>query len=270
MDFTNDADMIWINTNNRISLKVFALYYELFKNITEYSELDIDKEEFKKVYYLAFFKYLKNIDRNITDYNKIFDGFLNCFSTYYDNNEFKEIVNLYKEDVNNIDDSFPWINIINNLNLSYENKVCINILISDYLANTFSTLNGIYNEIDRDIVFDNISSNVLNFINNDNIQNFDVNIFRDKLLYFNKKNINSLINEGIFDINNIDIDVSYLDKDEFKILIHYIKTNLIGGVYNPIIGYKEKTNDNELKMSKLKYMFKSKSLVKKVNKYMNN
>ena len=48
MDFTNDADMIWLNTNNKDSFIIFGLYYELFKNITEYSDLDIDREEFKK------------------------------------------------------------------------------------------------------------------------------------------------------------------------------------------------------------------------------
>lgn len=272
MDFINDANNIWLNTNNKVSFKLFSLYYELFKNINEYS--DLEAEEFGYIYYKVysetFLKYLKNIDKSINNYDIIFNEFLDYFSKFYDNDEFKEIVILFKQDVNDIDNSFPWINIINNLNLSYENKVSLNILISDYLANTFSTLNGLYNEIDRDIIFDNISSNVLNFINNDNIKDFDINIFHDKLLYLNKTTIDNLIKENIFNINNIDIDVSYLDKDEFRILIHYIKTNLIGGVYNPIIGYKEKRNTKELKMSKLKYLIKSKSLFKKMNKYMNN
>lgn len=107
MDFTNDADMIWLNTNNKDSFIIFGLYYELFKNITEYSDLDIDREEFKKVYYLALFKYLKKIDRDINDYKVIFDGFLDYFSNYYQNNEFKEIINLYKNDVEDIDNAFP-------------------------------------------------------------------------------------------------------------------------------------------------------------------
>ena len=267
MDFTNDADMIWLNTNNKDSFIIFGLYYELFKNITEYSELDIDREEFKKVYYLALFKYLKKIDRDINDYKVIFDGFLDYFSNYYQNNEFKEIINLYKNDVENINDAFPWINIINKLGLSYVNKVPMNIVISDYLSTSFGTLNAFYSEEDRDKIFEKISSNIFDYITDIDTRNFDINLFSEQLLYINKSNLDNLIDNNIFDINDLDIDVSNLDKDELKIFIHYIRIGLIGGMYDPVIGYKGKRSNNDLKMSKLRYSVKSKSLHKKMNKY---
>ena len=49
MNFDNEKDIIWLKTNNRISLIVFGLYYEVVKNICFYRNTEISYDIFKKI-----------------------------------------------------------------------------------------------------------------------------------------------------------------------------------------------------------------------------
>ena len=61
MNFDNEKDIIWLKTNNRISLIVFGLYYEVVKNICFYRNTEISYDIFKKVLSNCFIDYLSNI-----------------------------------------------------------------------------------------------------------------------------------------------------------------------------------------------------------------
>ena len=89
-------------------------------------------------------------------------------------------VNSFKEDVNNIDEIFPWINIINKLDLSYYNKSELNRIISNYLSYTFDTLNTFYDEDTMINTQELIINNVTNYLSNIDSNSFSFELFNNE------------------------------------------------------------------------------------------
>lgn len=142
MNFDNEKDIIWLKTNNRISLIVFGLYYEVVKNICFYRNTEISYDIFKKVLSNCFIDYLSNI-KNKDNYEEILNNFLDYFTSFCEDEESMEIILNYKKDVINMDEEFPWINIINNLKISYDDKANLLMLVSDYLSSLHSYLKNV-------------------------------------------------------------------------------------------------------------------------------
>ena len=276
MNFDKEKDIIWLKTNNKISLIVFGLYYEVVKNICFYRNTDISYDILKKVLSNSFIDYLSNI-KNKDNYEEILNNFLDYFTSFCEDEESMEIILNYKKDVINMNEEFPWINIINNLKISYDDKVNLLMLVSDYLSSLHSYLNGYYSEEVRDKVFSYIVDNVFNYISNINVFNYDKENYLKDLLLNNKKCINELIDKKIFDINSININeneecyklISSLNKKELKLFIHGIKLSIISGDYDPNIVYSLNEKLKEVKMNNLTYIIYSMSLYNKVCKYYN-
>lgn len=276
----NVRNNIWNNANMKEADIIFGLYYE-FHNSIVYNGIVKHDVVFGRVLDKKFIDYINSNDIENIGYKELFNNFIDHILNEFNIEESDNIlsakrifmidVNSFKEDVNNIDEIFPWINIINKLDLSYYNKSELNRIISNYLSYTFDTLNTFYDEDTMINIQELIINNVTNYLSNINGDSFSFELFNNEFYDNNRNFINSLIKDNKFDIlnlNNNDEDVNYikkiLNKDEYKIFIGLIRESLIYGDSDKLETDSFTYVNSDLKMSKFKFYYRLKSLSSKL------
>lgn len=276
----NVRNSIWSNANMKEADIIFGLYYE-FHNSVVYNGIVKHDVVFGRALDKKFIDYINSNDIENIGYKELFNSFIDYILNEFNIEESDNIlsakrifmidVNSFKEDVNNIDEIFPWINIINKLDLSYYNKSELNRIISNYLSYTFDTLNTFYDEDTMINIQELIINNVTNYLSNINGDSFSFELFNNEFYDNNRRFINSLIKDNKFDIlnlNNNDEDVNYikkiLNKDEYKIFIGLIRESLIYGDSDKLETDSFTYVNSDLKMSKFKFYYRLKSLSSKL------
>lgn len=276
----NVRNNIWNNANMKEADIIFGLYYE-FHNSIVYNGIVKHDVVFGRVLDKKFIDYINSNDIENIGYKELFNNFIDHILNEFNIEESDNIlsakrifmidVNSFKEDVNNIDEIFPWINIINKLDLSYYNKSELNRIISNYLSYTFDILNTFYDEDTMINIQELIINNVTNYLSNINGDSFSFELFNNEFYDNNRRFINSLIKDNKFDIlnlNNNDEDVNYikkiLNKDEYKIFIGLIRESLIYGDSDKLETDSFTYVNSDLKMSKFKFYYRLKSLSSKL------
>lgn len=276
----NVRNSIWSNANMKEADIIFGLYYE-FHNSIVYNGIVKHDVVFGRALDKKFIDYINSNDIENIGYKELFNNFIDHILSEFNIEESDNIlsakrifmidVNSFKEDVNNIDEIFPWINIINKLDLSYYNKSELNRIISNYLSYTFDTLNTFYDEDTMINIQELIVNNVTNYLSNIDSNFFSFELFNKEFYDNNRNFINSLIKDNKFDIlnlNNNDEDVNYikkiLNKDEYKIFIGLIRESLIYGDSDKLETDSFTYVNSDLKMSKLKFYYRLKSLSSKL------
>lgn len=276
----NVRNNIWNNANMKEADIIFGLYYE-FHNSIVYNGIVKHDVVFGRALDKKFIDYINSNDIENIGYKELFNNFIDHILNEFNIEESDNIlsakrifmidVNSFKEDVNNIDEIFPWINIINKLDLSYYNKSELNRIISNYLSYTFDILNTFYDEDTMINIQELIINNVTNYLSNINGDSFSFELFNNEFYDNNRNFINYLIKDNKFDIlnlNNNDEDVNYikkiLNKDEYKIFIGLIRESLIYGDSDKLEIDSFTYVNNDLKMSKFKFYYRLKSLSSKL------
>lgn len=276
----NVRNNIWNNVNMKEADIIFGLYYE-FHNSVVYNGIVKHDVVFGRALDKKFIDYINSNDIENIGYKELFNNFIDHILNEFDIEESDNIlsakrifmidVNSFKEDVNNIDEIFPWINIINKLDLSYYNKSELNRIISNYLSYTFDILNTFYDEDTMINIQELIINNVTNYLSNINGDSFSFELFNNEFYDNNRNFINSLIKDNKFDIlnlNNSDEDVNYikkiLNKDEYKIFIGLIRESLIYGDSDKLETDSFTYVNSDLKMNKLNFYYRLKSLSSKL------
>ena len=276
----NVRNNIWNNANMKEADIIFGLYYE-FHNSIVYNGIVKHDVVFGRALDKKFIDYINSNDIENIGYKELFNSFIDYILNEFNIEESDNIlsakrifmidVNSFREDVNNIDEIFPWINIINKLDLSYYNKSELNRIISNYLSYTFDTLNTFYDEDTMINIQELIINNVTNYLSNINGDSFSFELFNNEFYDNNRRFINSLIKDNKFDIlnlNNSDEDVNYikkiLNKDEYKIFIGLIRESLIYGDSDKLETDSFTYVNSDLKMNKLKFYYRLKSLSSKL------
>lgn len=276
----NVRNNIWNNANMKEADIIFGLYYE-FHNSIVYNGIVKHDVVFGRALDKKFIDYINSNDIENIGYKELFNSFIDYILNEFNIEESDNIlsakrifmidVNSFKEDVNNIDEIFPWINIINKLDLSYYNKSELNRIISNYLSYTFDILNTFYDEDTMINIQELIINNVTNYLSNINGDSFSFELFNNEFYDNNRNFINYLIKDNKFDIlnlNNNDEDVNYikkiLNKDEYKIFIGLIRESLIYGDSDKLETDSFTYVNNDLKMSKFKFYYRLKSLSSKL------
>lgn len=278
----NVRNNIWNNANMKEADIIFGLYYE-FHNSIVYNGIVKHDVVFGRALDKKFIDYINSNDIENIGYKELFNNFIDHILNEFNIEESDNIlsakrifmidVNSFRKDVNNIDEIFPWINIINKLDLSYYNKSELNRIISNYLSYTFDTLNTFYDEDTMINIQELIINNVTNYLSNINGDSFSFELFNNEFYDNNRRFINSLIKDNKFDIlnlNNSDEDVNYikkiLNKDEYKIFIGLIRESLIYGDSDKLETDSFTYVNSDLKMNKLKFYYRLKSLSSKLKK----
>ncbi len=276
----NVRNNIWNNANMKEADIIFGLYYE-FHNSIVYNGIVKHDVVFGRALDKKFIDYINSNDIENIGYKELFNSFIDYILNEFNIEESDNIlsakrifmidVNSFREDVNNIDEIFPWINIINKLDLSYYNKSELNRIISNYLSYTFDILNTFYDEDTMINIQELIINNVTNYLSNINGDSFSFELFNNEFYDNNRRFINSLIKDNKFDIlnlNNNDEDVNYikkiLNKDEYKIFIGLIRESLIYGDSDKLETDSFTYVNSDLKMNKLKFYYRLKSLSSKL------
>lgn len=276
----NVRNNIWNNANMKEADIIFGLYYE-FHNSIVYNGIVKHDVVFGRALDKKFIDYINSNDIENIGYKELFNSFIDYILNEFNIEESDNIlsakrifmidVNSFREDVNNIDEIFPWINIINKLDLSYYNKSELNRIISNYLSYTFDILNTFYDEDTMINIQELIINNVTNYLSNINGDFFSFELFNNEFYDNNRRFINSLIKDNKFDIlnlNNNDEDVNYikkiLNKDEYKIFIGLIRESLIYGDSDKLETDSFTYVNSDLKMNKLKFYYRLKSLSSKL------
>lgn len=276
----NVRNNIWNNANMKEADIIFGLYYE-FHNSIVYNGIVKHDVVFGRALDKKFIDYINSNDIENIGYKELFNNFIDHILNEFNIEESDNIlsakrifmidVNSFRKDVNNIDEIFPWINIINKLDLSYYNKSELNRIISNYLSYTFDILNTFYDEDTMINIQELIINNVTNYLSNINGDSFSFELFNNEFYDNNRRFINSLIKDNKFDIlnlNNSDEDVNYikkiLNKDEYKIFIGLIRESLIYGDSDKLETDSFTYVNSDLKMNKLKFYYRLKSLSSKL------
>lgn len=276
----NVRNNIWNNANMKEADIIFGLYYE-FHNSIVYNGIVKHDVVFGRALDKKFIDYINSNDIENIGYKELFNSFIDYILNEFNIEESDNIlsakrifmidVNSFRKDVNNIDEIFPWINIINKLDLSYYNKSELNRIISNYLSYTFDILNTFYDEDTMINIQELIINNVTNYLSNINGDSFSFELFNNEFYDNNRRFINSLIKDNKFDIlnlNNSDEDVNYikkiLNKDEYKIFIGLIRESLIYGDSDKLETDSFTYVNKDLKMNKLKFYYRLKSLSSKL------
>lgn len=276
----NVRNNIWNNANMKEADIIFGLYYE-FHNSIVYNGIVKHDVVFGRALDKKFIDYINSNDIENIGYKELFNSFIDYILNEFNIEESDNIlsakrifmidVNSFRKDVNNIDEIFPWINIINKLDLSYYNKSELNRIISNYLSYTFDILNTFYDEDTMINIQELIINNVTNYLSNINGDSFSFELFNNEFYDNNRRFINSLIKDNKFDIlnlNNSDEDVNYikkiLNKDEYKIFIGLIRESLIYGDSDKLETDSFTYVNSDLKMNKLKFYYRLKSLSSKL------
>lgn len=276
----NVRNNIWSNANIKEADIIFGLYYE-FHNSIVYNGIVKHDVVFGRTLDKKFIDYINSNDIENIGYKELFNNFIDHILNEFNVEESDSIlsakrifmidVNSFREDVNNIDEIFPWINVINKLDLSYYNKSELNRIISNYLSYTFDTLNTFYDENTMINTQELIINNVTNYLSNIDSNSFSFELFNNEFYDNNRKFINSLIKDNKFNILNLndnDEDVIYikkiLNKDEYKIFIGLIRETLIYGDSDKLETDSFTYVNNDLKMSKFKFYYRLKSLSSKL------
>ena len=139
------------------------------------------------------------------------------------------------------------------------------------MSYTFDILNTFYDEDTMINIQELIINNVTNYLSNINGDSFSFELFNNEFYDNNRRFINSLIKDNKFDIlnlNNSDEDVNYikkiLNKDEYKIFIGLIRESLIYGDSDKLETDSFTYVNSDLKMNKLKFYYRLKSLSSKL------
>lgn len=266
----NVKNSIWLNTERKDSALIFGLYYEFYNEIL-YRGMFKFEETFNTFLNNTFINYISNLKNKDINYKVLFNGYLNNLLSILSNSNknnlgflmFSSDINLFKKALEDIDDVFPHINIINNLNLSYENKANLMLLVIDYSNGFYDTLDSFFEKEETNKLYELIVDNVYNYLSkSNNIDEYKKTFYENNrtfIDYLEKENILSL--EKMDKSNDVNID--NLNKKERKLLLMFIKESLIYGNVEEINMFNLIKNSN---MSKLSLYCNAKSLIKKMHK----
>lgn len=289
----NVRNNIWLNTNRKEAGIIFGLYYE-FHNDIVYNSVVKDKM-FGKVLDKYFIDYIRDNNIENIGYTVLFNNFIEDLLSKFngiDNQNFMENksdgnfvisskkifmidISSFREIVNNIDEYYPWINIINSLELSYYDKTELIRSISNYLSYAFDTLNCFYDDKTVFNIHELITNNVINYLSNIDSDSFSFELFNKEFYDNNRNFINCLIKDNKFNLMNINSnedDLNYIskfNKDEYKIFTSIIKESLIYGDSDRLEVESFNCIINDLGMGKFKFYCNLKSLSSKLNKETN-
>lgn len=266
----NVKNSIWLNTERKESALIFGLYYEFYNEIL-YRGMFKFEETFNTFLNNTFINYISNKRNENLDYKTLFNGYIDNLLSILSNSNKNNLgflmlssdINLFKKALEDIDDVFPHINIINNLNLSYENKANLMLLVIDYSNGFYDTLDSFFEKEETNKLYELIVDNVYNYLSkSNNIDEYKKTFYENNrtfIDYLEKENILSL--EKMDKSNDVNID--NLNKKERKLLLMFIKESLIYGNVEEINMFNLIKNSN---MSKLSLYCNAKSLIKKMHK----
>ena len=218
MNFDNEKDIIWLKTNNRISLIVFGLYYEVVKNICFYRNTEISYDIFKKVLSNCFIDYLSNI-KNKDNYEEILNNFLDeekaivtdiagTTRDIVEGNISLNGVELKLIDTAGIHDTDDYVEKIGvNKSLEKLNNADLVILVLDGSKELDENDNKLLTCIDK--------TKTIIFVNKSDLpQKINLNL-KDNVIYGSAKEVEGLskLKEKIidmFNLNEINKDLTYL------------------------------------------------------------
>ena len=225
---------------------IFGILYEFYSMLLEKNTIGLEGSYLAKLVKILFKEYVDKYDKDNINYIEFYDGFLDLYLSKLHIDEsimhskgisIKKIIGIdikdFRNSIKQIDTYYPYINIINNLDISYQNKTNLIIYINNHLSSVYNVLNPFY-DIDTTIkIHELIEDNTLSYLTNIDTNNFNMFDFKKQFELENKKYIDSLITNNIFNPSNINIEDKELNefhkklnKKERKVLTYLLKLSL--------------------------------------------
>lgn len=266
----NVKNSIWLNTERKDSALIFGLYYEFYNEIL-YRGMFKFEETFNTFLNNLFINYISNKRNENLDYKTLFNGYIDKLLDSLSLNDKEDIVSKiltidiksFKNSVNSNKMIYPYIDIVNNLSLSYQDKTCLMELITNYSNNLFDTLCSFFNDEKSIKIYELIEENIHNCLNDDeNINNYKNNFYDNNRLF-----IDSLVKKGILSFENMDknddFNIGIMNTKEKELLFNFFKESLI---YEDIEKIDFENLIEKSNMSKLSFYTNTKSLFRKIKR----
>lgn len=264
---------------------VFGIFYEFYNMIIQNNYIGIDNESLDKLVKTLFKEYITK-NNKYNNYIEFYDGFLDYYLSklHIDKNisntegiSIKKMLGIdirdFRNSIKKLDIYYPYLNVINNLNLSYQAKTDLIIRVNEYMVYLFNMLNSFYDEDTMIRIHELVSDNILRYLSSIDTDNFDINNFNDDFELENKRYINELINKNIFNFNNINLEdeeikilFSSLNDKEKKIFMYMIKESLYIGDINRVFSDRQEVL-REMSMSNFSYKHNLRKLSKKLSNF---
>lgn len=264
---------------------VFGIFYEFYNMIIQNNYIGIDNESLDKLVKTLFKEYITK-NNKYNNYIEFYDGFLDYYLSklHIDKNisntegiSIKKMLGIdirdFRNSIKKLDIYYPYLNVINNLNLSYQAKTDLIIRVNEYMVYLFNMLNSFYDEDTMIRIHELVSDNILRYLSSIDTDNFDINNFNDDFELENKRYINELINKNIFNFNNINLEdeeikilFSSLNDKEKKIFMYMIKESLYIGDINKVFSDRQEVL-REISMSNFSYKHNLRKLSKKLSNF---
>ena len=283
-DFMNERTLIYTKFDHD-EVIIFGILYEFYNMLLEKDTIGLEGSYLAKLVKILFKEYVDKYDKDNINYIEFYDGFLDLYLSKLHIDEsimhskgisIKKIIGIdikdFRNSIKQIDTYYPYINIINNLDISYQNKTNLIIYINNHLSSVYNVLNSFY-DIDTTIkIHELIEDNTLSYLNNVDTNNFNINDFKKQFELENKKYIDSLITNNIFNPSNINIEDKELNelhkklnKKERKVLTYLLKLSLSTESIESLFENKEALL-KEIDMSNFSFEYNTLKLIKKFNK----
>lgn len=264
---------------------VFGIFYEFYNMIIQHNYVGIDNESLDKLVKTLFKEYITK-NNKYNNYIEFYDGFLDYYLSklHIDKNisntegiSIKKMLGIdirdFRDSIKKLDIYYPYLNVINKLNLSYQTKTNLIISVNEYMVYLFNMLNSFYDEDTMIRIHELVSDNILRYLSSIDTDNFDINNFNDDFELENKRYINELINKNIFNFNNINLEdeeikilFSSLNDKEKKIFMYMIKESLYIGDINRVFSDRQEVL-REMSMSNFSYKHNLRKLSKKLSNF---
>lgn len=264
---------------------VFGIFYEFYNMIIQHNYVGIDSESLDKLVKTLFKEYITK-NNKYNNYIEFYNGFLDYYLSklHIDKNisntdgiSIKKMLGVdirdFRDSIKKLDTYYPYLNVINKLNLSYQAKTDLIISVNEYMVYLFNILNSFYDEDTMIRIHELVSDNILRYLGNIDTDNFDINSFSDDFELENKRYINELINKNIFNFNNVNLNdeeiktlFSSLSDKEKKIFMHMIRESLYISDINKVFSDRQEVL-RELSMSNFSYKHNLRKLYKKLNNF---
>lgn len=283
-DFMNERTLIYTKFGHD-EVIIFGILYEFYSMLLERNTIGLEGSYLTKLVKILFKEYVDKYDKDNINYIEFYDGFLDLYLSKLHIDEsiihsreisIKKIIGIdikdFRNSIKQIDTYYPYINIINNLDISYQNKTNLIIYINNHLSSVYNVLNSFY-DIDTTIkIHELIEDKVLSYLTNIDTNNFNMFDFKKQFELENKKYIDSLISNNIFNPSNINIEDKELNefhkklnKKERKVLTYLLKLSLSTENIESLFENKE-TLLKEIDMSNFSFEYNTLKLIKKFNK----
>lgn len=283
-DFMNERTLIYTKFEHD-EVIIFGILYEFYSMLLEKNTIGLEGSYLAKLVKILFKEYVDKYDKDNINYIEFYDEFLDLYLSKLHIDEsimhgkgisIKKIIGIdikdFRNSIKQIDTYYPYINIINNLDISYQNKTNLIIYINNHLSSVYNVLNSFY-DIDTTIkIHELIEDNTLSYLTNIDTNNFNMFDFKKQFELENKKYIDSLITNNIFNPSNINIEDKELNefhkklnKKERKVLTYLLKLSLSTENIESLFENKE-TLLKEIDMSNFSFEYNTLKLIKKFNK----